>query len=299
MGIKTKIQNYANLNREATNEMIKNSYYYNANKGQSTPKLTLFNVGDEAEVRKHDIEEVDTLPDNLGSKYVESKQRLTEAEEKDVSNIKNVQPTIVNGLKVISNKKNFSPIIEKNLAMSKKANLEKIAKAKKDEKKKVVEAPKNLKNERVNTAAVVKNENFKKVEKVAAPKVEKKVAAVVKNENFKNEKKVAAPKVEKVAAPKVEKKVVAPKVAKVAAPKVEKVAAPKVAKVAAPRAEEPKKQKMITPTIKGGNLKKDNKNKEEVIEKDVKVKNLRVNSEKVGIVFEGFKTHFANLPEGM
>jgi len=339
--IKTKIQNYANLNREATNEMIKNSYYYNANKGQSTPKLTLFNVGDEAEVRKHDIEEVDTLPDNLGSKYVESKQRLTEAEEKDVSNIKNVQPTIVNGLKVISNKKNFSPIIEKNLAMSKKANLEKIAKAKKDEKKKVVEAPKNLKNERVNTAAVVKNENFKKVEKVAAPKVEKKVAAVVKNENFKKvekvaapkvEKKVAAPKVEKVAAPKVEKKVAAPKVAKVAAPKVEKVAAPKVAKVAAPRAEEPKKQKMITPTIrqpevhstkmekmikpeikapenkvekfitptiKGGNLKKDNKNKEEVIEKDVKVKNLRVNSEKVGIVFEGFKTHFANLPEGM
>jgi len=28
--VKTKIQNYPNLNREATNEFIKNSYYYDA-----------------------------------------------------------------------------------------------------------------------------------------------------------------------------------------------------------------------------------------------------------------------------
>ena len=32
--VKTKIQNYSNLNREATNEFIKNSYYYDANKKQ-------------------------------------------------------------------------------------------------------------------------------------------------------------------------------------------------------------------------------------------------------------------------
>ena len=85
----------------------------------------MFNVGDEAEARKHKIEEVDTLPDNLGSKYVEStKTKFTEAEEKDVSNVKNVEASIIAGLKVISNKKRTDvPII--SAALNKKANLAK------------------------------------------------------------------------------------------------------------------------------------------------------------------------------
>ena len=252
--------------------------------------------------------------------------------------MKNVEAQIIGGLKVIAKKINTDkPIISPT--KSKKANLENY----KTEKKIVVEAFNKREKESVNNTKKV--EAPKKVEKKAATKVEK----------------VAAPKVEKVAAPKIEK-VAAPKVEKVAAPKIEKVAAPKLEKKAMdsatfnfalqrpkvtnavahshlmktaslnpPKAEEPKKQKMIspatkqplvhktkmekmikpeivqprkvekfiTPKIKGGNLKKDDKNKEEIIEKEIKVKNLRVNEEKVGIVFEGFKTHFANLPEGM
>merc|ERR1712032_1519688 len=223
------IQNYPNLNREATNEFIKNSYYYETKGKESTPKLTLFNVGEEAESRKHDIEEVDTLPDNLGSKYVENKNRAVEAEEKDVSNVKNVEPSIIDGLKVIAGKKDSDkPVISQDLR--KKTDLEK---NKKVEKKKVVESPKKNEKEKVN--------NAKKVE--APKKVQKKI------ETPKKVEKVAAPKVQKIAAPKVDK-VAAPKVQKVAAPKVEKVAVPKNEKVAAPKVEEPKKQKMITPTIR-------------------------------------------------
>merc|ERR1711957_1069813 len=147
----------------------------------------------------------------------------------------------------------------------------------------------------------------KKVEKKAAPKVEK----------------VAAPKVEKVAAPKLEKKAMDSATFNFALQRPKVVAHSHLMKTAPLKAEEPKKRKMISPTtkqplvhktkmekmikpeivqprkvekfitpkIKGGNLKKDDKNKVETIEKEIKVKNLRVNEEKVGIVFEGFKTH--------
>merc|ERR1711957_1042333 len=141
-------------------------------------------MDDEAEVRKHDIEEVEELPSNLGSKYVESTQKLAEAEEKDVSKINDVEAQIIGGLKVIAKKINTDkPIISP--AKSKKVNLENYKK----EKKIVVEAFNKREKEGVNNTKKV--EAPKKVEKKAAPKVEK----------------VAAPKVEKVAAPKkVEKK---------------------------------------------------------------------------------------------
>jgi hypothetical protein len=39
--VKTKIQNYSNLNREATNDMIAKSYYYDA---QGKPGNLYFNL---------------------------------------------------------------------------------------------------------------------------------------------------------------------------------------------------------------------------------------------------------------
>merc|ERR1711957_227517 len=99
--VQTKIQNYANLNREATNEFIKKSYYYEPMaKSGSNPKMTVFNVNEKADTKEHKIVAVDTMADVLGSKYVENtKTKYVEADAKDTSAIKDVTPHIVSNLK--------------------------------------------------------------------------------------------------------------------------------------------------------------------------------------------------------
>ena len=89
--VTTKIQNYSNSNRESTNEFIKNSYYEENSSKKTDPKTTVFNIGEKADVRKHNLVEVDTLSDNLGSKYVdERKSKYTEADVKESSKVNNL-----------------------------------------------------------------------------------------------------------------------------------------------------------------------------------------------------------------
>ena len=53
-----------------------------------------------AETNKHNLVEVETTTENLGSKYVENtKFKYTEADVKDTSNVKDVVPQIVSNLK--------------------------------------------------------------------------------------------------------------------------------------------------------------------------------------------------------
>jgi len=185
--VKTKIQNYANLNREATNEFIKKSYYYepiSKNPKEINPKLTVFNAGEKAETNKHNLVEVETTTENLGSKYVENtKFKYTEADVKDTSNVKDVVPQIVSNLK--------------NEKANKVSNDVKVDRVQNVLYKKVEEKKVEVPKPKVDVA--------KKVEAPKAKVEEKRV----------EEKKVEAPKA-KVEAPKA--KVEAPK-AKVEAPK--------------------------------------------------------------------------------
>merc|ERR1719362_112973 len=90
--VKTKIQNYANLNREATNEFIKKSYYYEP-KAKEGPnrKLTVFNAGEKANANEH---------------------KLVEADVKDTSASKDVTPHIVSNLKKSETDRKIAPEIK-------------------------------------------------------------------------------------------------------------------------------------------------------------------------------------------
>merc|ERR1719362_639866 len=112
--VKTKIQNYANLNREATNEFIKKSYYYEP-KAKEGPnrKLTVFNAGEKANANEHKLVEVDHLGDNLGSKYVENtKTKYVQADVEDTSASKDVTPHIVSNLKKSETDRKIAPEIK-------------------------------------------------------------------------------------------------------------------------------------------------------------------------------------------
>jgi len=228
--------------------------------------MTKFNEGDEAAVKQHKIEEVDTLPDNLGSKYYGVKPKLSEAEERDVSKEKDVTPTIVPGLKVVSKKVNNSPIIR-------------------SPSKNKIDNMKNLKKE--NEKKNVKNAspNVDKKEHKNESEVEKKMKEAIKNikapERKKEQIKSELKKV--IEAPK---KIVATSKVKAYEPLIKpaKINAPKDAKY------------NISPEIKnakGQNLKVNSE--EETIQKEVSVKNSNAGAS--GIVFDGFKQNFAKLPD--
>merc|ERR1711934_863142 len=97
--------------------------------------------------KQHKIEEVDTLPDNLGSKYYGVKPKLSEAEERDVSKEKDVTPTIVPGLKVVSKKVNNSPII-RSPSKNKIDNMKNLKKENEKKNVKKKNPPKNKKKKK-------------------------------------------------------------------------------------------------------------------------------------------------------
>jgi hypothetical protein len=73
--VQTKIQNYSNSNREASNEFVKNSYYQEVGSKMVDSKTTIFNKGENADARNHNIIEVDTV---------------VEADKKDNSRVNNL-----------------------------------------------------------------------------------------------------------------------------------------------------------------------------------------------------------------
>ena len=94
----------------------------------------MFNAGEKATANKHTVVEVNTLADNLGSKYYENKTtKYVEAEAKDTSNIKDVTAQAVTSLK------------NKEVANKKISNIN-VNKVNKITNKKVVEAKKETKS---------------------------------------------------------------------------------------------------------------------------------------------------------
>merc|ERR1712222_35029 len=84
-----------NLNREASNEFIKNSYYYDPKPKIEQPKLSVFNQGEKVSSPKHNLVEAESIAERLGTKYVQDNKdnrvQLSEALVKDTSKVKDVE----------------------------------------------------------------------------------------------------------------------------------------------------------------------------------------------------------------
>merc|ERR1712151_1099854 len=72
-----RIQNYVNLNRENTNEFIKNSYYYDVKRNEKPITMTVFDQGQKVHEKKRNLVEADVVAERLGSKYVNEENRKT------------------------------------------------------------------------------------------------------------------------------------------------------------------------------------------------------------------------------
>merc|ERR1712151_1207972 len=66
-----------NLNRENTNEFIKNSYYYDVKRNEKPTTMTVFDQGQKVHEKKRNLVEADVVAERLGSKYVNGENRKT------------------------------------------------------------------------------------------------------------------------------------------------------------------------------------------------------------------------------